>query len=179
MERRAALLVGGLLCSLLAVGGCGAGPAGSGPPPALGTAAASPDPVRPPGYRPEPGSAANTPQPVPLLHRPPDEPFAVMPWELLALQQGGRRLIIRYLPAAGCQAPLGVFAQATATVVLLAPLARLPRSGELCPAIALFPLVGYVDLASPLGTRKLLHPPTAPGLVAELHNRPPRPSPPG
>lgn len=34
--------------------------------------------------------------------------LAVMPWQFARLQQGGRQLVIRYLPASGCMTPQGV-----------------------------------------------------------------------
>lgn len=151
--------------------------------PSLDPAQASPDPLSP---TPAQSTIASPLRPAPLLKSPPRGDYAVMPWELLAIN-GDRRLVIRYLPAATirklstvtCTTPLGVLVETTPSWVLVAPLAAVPSGSQLCPAIARYPVVRYIDLATPLGARRLLHPPVGPGVAEQLQNRLPRPNLPG
>jgi len=178
------LVAGCVAAGILLAQSCGGanGPESAAPSldPRLDPAHASSDPLTPTNG---PNATESLVHPVPLLSSPPRSGYAVMPWELLAIR-GDRQLVIRYHPAATitsqstsiCTEPLGVLVQTTPSWVLIAPLARTGPPGKVCSLVARYPVVGYIDLATPLGRRQLLHPPVAAGLIQQLQNRPPRPT---
>lgn len=78
-------------------------------------------------------------------------------FELLSVDEDGRRLVLRYHAEPGCGTFVGVEVVERADEVLLSPLAQLPEpSGQpqMCPGMRTDGF-GYVRLSEPLGTRSV------------------------
>ena len=81
-----------------------------------------------------------------------------LPWALLRVRDGGRSLDIGYIAGGGCTSWRGFEVVETNTSVEIAALAKTthPSAGQACSLELAFGS-STVPLASPMGTRKLLH----------------------
>lgn len=80
-----------------------------------------------------------------------------MPWVLTALDRSRQSLQILYIAGnSGCTAPLGAYVVETATTVTIAAISHTDASQHSCAA-DLRTGLGAITLASPLGTRQLVH----------------------
>ena len=78
-----------------------------------------------------------------------------VPWTLVALSDGDRRVTVRY-DVAGCTELSHVIIHQTKTSVVVEVLLDDHRAGRLCPAYTTSRLA-IVRLALPLGSRALIH----------------------
>lgn len=76
-------------------------------------------------------------------------------WTLLAIADGGRRILLETVASGGCAVFAGVQVTETAALVTISPRTLVSRSaGALCPDHQIL-TVGSVELSGPLGTRPL------------------------
>lgn len=81
----------------------------------------------------------------------------VRSWTLVAVTDGGRRLVILWDVGDGCREPDYVDVEQTPTVVRIAPVAHVVDPGGLPCAASARSAVGTILLQQPLGQRSLLH----------------------
>ncbi|XAS66812.1 hypothetical protein V3C33_15210 [Micrococcaceae bacterium Sec5.7] len=147
---RGVCIVLAVVAFTLGIAACDQGPASHAGFPDTLWNAATVDPLQPAGLLPD-----EHPQPVHLVptYRSGDEVGA---WRLLETGDGGKQLVIRYSQAGECQTDKGVIVVETSTEVAIVPVYRNPATP--CQDVAALQTPsGIVDLAQPLGNRKLLH----------------------
>jgi hypothetical protein len=98
--------------------------------------------------------AAAQAQPLPVVAKAPTGSVGAR-WTLLAVADGGRRILLETVASGGCAVFAGVQVIETAALVTISPRTLVSRpTGALCPDHQIL-TVGSVELSGPLGTRPL------------------------
>lgn len=98
--------------------------------------------------------AAAQARPLPVLAKAPAGSLGAR-WTLLAIADGGRRILLETVASGGCAAFAGVQVTETPALVTISPRTLVSRpTGALCPDHQIL-TVGSVELSGPLGTRAL------------------------